>query len=258
MNIASVPWRCGQSCAWVAGGQLEVARGDAGQHGGGVDRGELRMPGERRGDDLAGLGEVRRAGDVGEEAAGRECPDGRVEQLGLQGRELRRRPRAACASAPPGGGAARRGPCRARRAGCGRSARRSVAEARAVADDDLGRGLERPRERSRTSRARAGTSSFATRVAPPSAASAASSAALPPGPAQRSSQRSPGRDRAGPAERERRELRALVLHPRAARGDARGRRRDRRPASAAPTGEYRRRAPRASRRVAQAREARRG
>ena len=154
----------------------------------------------------------------------------RIQQLALQLGELGDVARAACASAPRGDGAARRARCTARRAGCGRTAGLGAADARAVELPD------RHVARSNAARALAhqfGAGRHQSRwprgVAPPASASAASTAALPPGPAHRSSQRSPGRIGPGPAEREGGELRALVLHPGASvaarRASARGRRR---------------------------------
>ena len=193
MNIASVPWRCGQSCACGArrAGRGRASRSPASTAGVSSAR-SARMPGERRGDDLARLGEVRRARDVGEEPAGRERRDGGIEQLRLQARRARRR-RSGCLrqrasgrrrSAPrPVQGASSR--MRSNRSGV------SVAEAPAVALDDLGRRVEHregvahePRPASGPARSRRGSPRRAPpppRAAPP----------CRPGPAHRSSQRSP-------------------------------------------------------------------
>ena len=173
----------------------------------------------------AGLGEVRRAGDVGQDAAGLQGGDRRIQQRGLQSREFGDVARLLAPARLRA--AAQRAEARARRV-----EQDAVEPARASRSRTAGRRLRAPREPDRTpasalrtSRARVGTSSLATSGAPPSAASAASSAALPPGPAQRSSQRSPADDRPGAAERERGELRALVLHARPPARDDRVRRR---------------------------------
>ena len=149
--------------------------------------------------------------DVGDDAAGPDGVERRVEQVALQRAPARRRPRAAAASAPRAGGAARRARCTARRPAPGRTPPARQAGARAVGDDD-----RRPAvagRRAATSPARCGCQlggeQRARRARP---ASAPSSAALPPGPAHRSSQRSsrPVERRGG--QRERDELAALVLH----------------------------------------------
>ena len=190
MNIASVPWRCGQSCALVPAGRsrsrVAIACSTAGVS-------SALRPGCRA--SAASTTprvspEVRRAGDVRQDAAGRECVDRGIQQRGLQRVELgdiRRllapaRLRTTAQGAEPG----------ARRVeqDAVEPVRRPGREPQAVASQHLGRRIEHG-QRVAHEPARAGTSSLATSVAPPSAASAASSAALPPGPAQRSSQRSP-------------------------------------------------------------------
>ena len=167
--------------------------------------------GRQRAVRLAG---VRRAGDVGEDAAGRERPNAASNSS----------PCSVVSSATSAGG------LRHRASGRRRSAPRPVhgASSRMRSNPpgapSASRSSSRPsptctstssgtrRAAERTSSARAGTISFATSTAPRRVPPRRARAVLPPGAAQRSSQRSPARTGIGTAERERRELRALVLH----------------------------------------------
>ena len=167
-----------------------------------------------------GLGEVRRARDVRDDAAGLERADRRGEQLGLQLGERRARRRATCASAPRGGAAARRARCTAHRRGCGRRRRGLPRRASRPSCSETATSSGTPAIARRTSPARAGEISLASSIAPPASASAASTAVLPPGPAHRSSHRSPARTGLGAGQGERGELRSLVLHAHRARRTA--------------------------------------
>ena len=221
MNIASVPCRCGQSCTLRA---RRAARGRGSAIActtAGVSSAlEAGMPGERRIDDSARLVEVRRAGDVRQDAAGPQGGDRGIQQRGLQSRELGdvRRPlapaglRAAAQRTEPG----------ARRVEQDAVERRPGSRSRTA-----GRRLRAPREPDRTRPARCARAGprrnelVRDEVAPPSAASAASSAALPPGPGAQVEPALARDDRARPAQGERGELRSLVLHARAPARDRR-------------------------------------
>ena len=162
-------------------GAVEV-RPRAGRHGlDGRDRLRLACA-----DDLAGLGEVRRAGRVDHDAPGRVRAIARARRSRCSGTSVsrssavrRQRASGRRRSAPsPVHGASTRT----------RSNDPSAPRPRAsVVLGDLTVGRRRTRWRTRS--ARCGCSSFATSVAPRWAAKAPISAALPPGPAQRSSQR---------------------------------------------------------------------
>ena len=191
MNIASVPWRCGQSCTLRAARQAQIAGGDPADDRRGVEGVEAGMPRERRVDDAARLVDVRRARDVGEDAAGAQGRDRGIQQRGLQSRQLGDVTRLLAPSGLRPASQRAEARCRARRAGCGRTRRESRSRTAWPSPSSTSGAGSKTASALRTSRARVGTSSFATSTAPPAAASAASRAALPPGPAHRSSQRSP-------------------------------------------------------------------
>ena len=116
IDIASVLWRCGHSCARpepsVCGGRSGSASDERRQHLARVELLDRVAPvAAHVGDHAGGLGEMRRARDVGDDAAGLAgAPIAGGEQLALQLRSARARRPATCASAPPAAGAARRGP----------------------------------------------------------------------------------------------------------------------------------------------------
>ena len=181
------------------------------------------MPLERVRDDGPGLGQVRRAGDVADDAAGPYRGRSPCRAAAVAAGPDPTGPRAGAASAPLAGGAARRARSTARRAAPGRRRRRAR----------RGRARRR-RRRARcgasasarpTSRARCGATSLAMSTAPRSAASPASSPALPPGPAARSSQTSSRPSSGAVGQGERGELTAFVLYggPAAPDGRDRGR-----------------------------------
>ena len=146
------------------------------------------LPQRRPAHDARGLGQVRRAGHVGDHAAGPHGAQRRGEQLALQLGQRRRRPRGGGASAPPAAGAARRARCTARRRAPGR--RRRVGQRRRSRPSAACTVTGSPSTARRTSSARCSARLDGVAAAPPSSAtSAPSSAALPPGPAHRSSQR---------------------------------------------------------------------
>ena len=204
-NIASVPCRCGQSC--TVGPSPSRARPANG-------RARRSAPGSAASTAITprGLGRVRRAGDVGDHAARPGQP---------------RAPRRAARAAVRPVRRTSLGWRRQRASGRRRSAPRPVqgassstrsnpppapAELPGVADAHV----DRPRRAvaCATSSARCGRSSLAVDVGAPRGRPrvAASSAALPPGPAHRSSQRSSGRRAAHCGQREGAQLAALVLH----------------------------------------------
>ena len=210
-NIASVPCRCGQS--WTVPGQRAGAVGHVGAQPGG-SRQQRRRVAERhvvarrpapRSTTSRGLGEHRRAGRV--ERPRRPGAPGRAPQpssarcSGTSAVEVVRLP-------PPAGlgpaaqgaepGARARRPAPGRRSPAGHGGRGAVG-ATITPRRRCGAG----RARAATRSARCGWRSLATSRAPRPAASAASRAALPPGPAHRSSQRV-----VGAVERRRRPARA--------------------------------------------------
>ena len=196
MNIASVPCRCGHSCTVRPSPARSSGCRDSPCTTAAVSSCSACPPqrsSARRG--AVRLGRVRRARDVGEHspgasarnAASASSPCSAVSSATSAG-ALRQRASGRRRSAPS--------PCRARRAGSGRSRRaRRARPGRARGRRDLVTGTSSGTAAiaRRTSSARAGATSLATSVAPPASASAASSAVLPPGPAQRSSHRSPAR-----------------------------------------------------------------
>ena len=125
--MASVPCRCGHS--WTVG--------PSPRSGTPANSGRASMRGSCAGaTTVDGLGRVRRAGDVGDDAAGPDQAQRRGEQLALQRGQLGDVVGRCAASGPPGAGAARRGRCTARRAGRGRNRRRR-GELAGVADAHL-------------------------------------------------------------------------------------------------------------------------
>ena len=188
MNIASVPWRCGHS--WTAPGEVGRLR---------VGRLGHQRPRRPRG--------VRRRGSASTAShhAGRLGDDGRagrVEHHAARAAPSRARCPAAPAAAAPGRSRSV-GRRRQRLSGRRRSAPRPEHGASTSTRSKRALGPRRPgpvtRRRRRpsvarsawaTSRARCGCRSLASSRAPRCVASAASRAALPPGPAHRSSQRS--------------------------------------------------------------------
>ena len=229
-NIASVPCRCGHS--WTVGPVPEV--GHAGGSSGRASSSSTVPLGEHVGDaPSVGLDQVRRAGHVGDHAAGPDRAQRGPQQLALQPGQRRQVGRAGAASAPPAGGAASPARCTGRRPAPGRSA---SAGSFGVAADRRGR---RPAARStgrppwpRWRPGRPGarrTSTAVSRRRRAGAASAPSRPALPPGPAHRSSQRSSGPSSGAAAQRER----APAGCPRPARGPGRPGRRPARPGAAA-------------------------
>ena len=111
-NIASVPCRCGQSCTAGPGPRSgtpgEARRAGVEQLGGAVGQ-DVRQH-------VAGLGQVRGAGDVRDDAARADGGQRGAQQPRAAGRPARRRPPAGGASGPRAGGAARPARCTARRA----------------------------------------------------------------------------------------------------------------------------------------------
>ena len=153
-------------------------------------------------DDRPGLGEVRRAGRVADDAADPYGLQRLAQQPALERREARPGPRGGAASGPRAGGAARPARCRARPSAPGRRCRAATAGGcRRRRSPGTGPGCRRAP--ARPARPGAAASRRRAAAAPRSAASAASSAALPPGPAQPSSQR-----RVAALERARRRARA--------------------------------------------------
>ena len=196
-------------------------RGRAGRRTAAARRSD-RMPGH----DFAGLGQVRRAGHVGDQAAGTHQPQRRGEQLALQRARARRRRPECAASGPRAGGAAPRDRSRARRAAPGRSRRRRCERAgvarRSTVDRPVRASPARPGRRGAGApRWRSGGAARRRRARP---------AAPPCRPGRRTGRASArrGRSTARSPERERAQLAALVLDRRGPGAD-RGRvRRDRR------------------------------
>ena len=237
MNIASVPWRCGHSWTVPGSGRRVAARRRAAA----PRRPPARVgPGRQHGLDHPGrLGEHRRAGRVEHHAAragpsrGRGAAAPAAAAPGRRGRPgcRRQRPRAA--------GAARPARCTGRRRAPGRRCRAGHA-GRVPSPVTTPSTPSAPRQRAPDQPGAVrlplvGEQPGALR----SAASAASRAALPPGPAHRSSQRSsrPVDRRRGQGERD--QLGALVLDAGPALGDRRDRAGVARRRGATPYGDQR-------------------
>ena len=217
MNIASVSWRCGQSCAWVAAGN---------------SRSRVAMPARTAGvstavssgcrasaadDHLAGLGEVRRAGDIGEEPVRGQCPDAAssssdwsaTSSRTSSGR-LRQRASGRRRSAPrPVQGASSR--IRSKR-------RRSVAEPPTVADDHLRCRIE-DRESPLHQPGTGGDQLVRDEGGPAERRLGGEQRRLAAGTGAEVEPALPRPDRSRPRERQGGELRAFVLDSCAARGD---------------------------------------
>ena len=213
-----MPCRCGQS--WTCG--PSPRSGTSGQLRAGVERLDVEIPRSRGGDGrvrtTAGLPQVRRAGHVGDDAAGA----GRVQTpraaAGAAGRTAGRRRPGSRRHRPRAGGAARRGRCRGRRPGRGRRSPAAPGRARCCRRRWRARHRRRAGRRRRARRG-AARSRAASRRGTALAARPASSAALPPGPAHDVQPAArPGRP-AGRGEGERDELAALVLHARGTGAD---------------------------------------
>ena len=96
-NIASVPWRCGHSCTRRALAEVR----HAGQQRTGVELLHVAVLAQHGAQHAVGLGEVRRARDVGDHAAGAHVPQRGREELAL---ELGQRRHVVGATAPAGFG----------------------------------------------------------------------------------------------------------------------------------------------------------
>ncbi len=191
-NIASVPVRCGHNWACSPGARSRGRDAIDSTTARGVDARHLRMLAEGGVHDAAGLGGVRRAGRIGEQSAGLERGSP-IRAAATEGRRAPRRRRSASAIWLLAGAAALRDRCMARRGGSGRMRRdpaRPTPSRRTRRPRPRRRTVRRPVGRARRERERARSRRGAPHRSGPSAAS---SAALPPGPAQRSSQRSPAR-----------------------------------------------------------------
>ncbi len=193
-------------------GQRPGGVGEVGQGRGGVEDLHVVAAVEHGAHHARGLGQHRRAGRVGHDPARPDRRQRGGEQRLLERAPAPRRRGRYAASATPVGGAAHRARSRVRRPAPGRTCRAPRrAGCRRPRPPRPGRRT-RPRWRAATSTARCGCRSEASSRAPRSAASAASSADLPPGPAQTSSQRSSRPSTRRLREPERDQLRALVLH----------------------------------------------
>ena len=183
--IASVPCRCGHS--WTSGPSPRSGTpGSSGRASTSSAAARCRL--QHVVDHRPGLGRVRGAGRVADDPADPDGAQRRAQQVALERAEAGD----VLGPAPPAGlGAAAqraRARCRARRPAPGRSCpARQAGRVPSAVITWYGPGL--PASARATSRARCGCFSEATSAAPRCAASAASSAALPPGPAQPSSQR---------------------------------------------------------------------
>ena len=222
IDIASVLCRCGHSCARpdpsFCGGRPGSAPATLRQH---LARIELL---DRAAELAAHLGRPRPPSRRG--AASRSRRRRRRPAGGLRSRRSAARPAAAsarahrpatCASAPRDAGEVRRGPCTAHPRGCGRT--RPVLRARTrPSSSDTGTSSGTPAIACRTSPARAGRDlvrlEASTVLRAPRRRARRS---CRPGPAHRSSQRSPGATGSGAGQRQRGELRAFVLHAEACR-----------------------------------------
>ena len=238
-NIASVPWTCGQS--WTSGPVAELVgpvRAAASTARPGVDQLDVVAAAQHVVHDEPGLRRVRRARDVGDDAAGRTASSADAQQVALQ--------RGRAAPRPP---ASRRHRASGRR----RSAPSPVhgastsTRSNAPARPRRARGRRRPdldEPRRRAARRRPPTAGRARPGAADDlvgdqgarrarARAAPSSAALPPGPAHRSSQRA---SRPVDAARRRGRARPAGCPRPARRRDRRGPRpaRPGRPAAAGP------------------------
>ena len=212
-NIASVPWRCGQNWAYGPSPRPGTSPGTDGAS----RRSTSSRSRSTSSTTHAGLGDVRRAGDVGDDAAGAYGVQRRVEQPPLQRAQLGDGLRAT----PP--------------AGLRAAAQRAQAAARHVGEDPVeGAGppggpgaVDDGDRRARAVRGRAaarcGWTSQASRRAPRSPASAGQQRGLA---ARAGAQVEPARVRAvelDAGEGEGDELARLVLHGGAALGDGAGR-----------------------------------
>ncbi len=206
-NIASVPCRCGHSCT-VGPSPRSGTPGSSGRASSCSSSGWRRSTSPTGHD---GLGQVRRAGDVGQQPAGPQQLGAGGEQLALQpgqpGQVAGLPAPARLGTAPQRAQPAARGveqhPVGATRAAAAGCASRSSTTARTpLRRTSRERGGAGPRAPAASRRARCARTS--------------SSAALPPGPAHRSTQIRSGPSSGAAASASGDELAALVLHARPA------------------------------------------
>ena len=160
MNIASVPWRCGHS--WIVPGSGPAASGRRAAAAGVLERDVAPLLSTD--DDLAGLGQHRRAGRVDHHPPGPHRGPGRAPTSRRCSSTRRSRSSGVRRQRASGGGAARRARCTARRPARGRTMPRRQRRRRAVGGDHAGDAVGAGAAPRATSAARCCCRSMATQA----------------------------------------------------------------------------------------------
>ena len=217
-----MPCRCGQNWAYFPNGAGQPRPATSASSAGASSTADVRPAVQHAGQDVPGLGHVRRAGDVADHAARADRIERGAEQRALQPGQRRPAARGTGASATPAGGAASPGRSTARRRAPGRTRPAATpgpfpSATRVAADSTVGQ----------RGRGQAGRGVLARRKRPAGrrARRRARPAGSPCRQARAHVQPEPVLARhLGPAEGQRRQLACLVLH----RGPALAHRADRR------------------------------